>query len=172
MIMENETKGLVITREFDAPLQKVWDAWTNPELIKKWWGPHGYSAPVINIDFKEGGKYLYCMRGPAGPGGPIVDAWSGGEFKEIVPLERIVITDYFADEKGNKTSPETFGLSPDFPVESTLTITFEEQAGKTLLTINYPMPEDEKAREAMIKSGMEEGWGQSLDKLAEAINEV
>lgn len=85
---ENEGKTLVIERVFDAPVEKVWAAWTEPEQIKNWWGPEGYSAPDIQIDLREGGKYLYCMRGPAGPGGPIVDAWSGGEFKEIVPLKK------------------------------------------------------------------------------------
>ena len=58
---ENE---LFIAREFNAPREIVWKAWSDPEIIKKWWGPKTFSAPFIKNDFKIGGKYLYCMRGP------------------------------------------------------------------------------------------------------------
>jgi len=160
---------LVITRTFDAPRELVWQAWTDPEMVKKWWGPKDFTAPVIKSDFRVGGTYLYCMRGPAGPGGPVIDAWSGGEFKEIVPMQKIVVTDYFADKDGNKASAADFGLSPDFPEESTITITFAEEDGKTRLTITYQMPESQIAREAMIKSGIEAGWNETLDKLAESL---
>lgn len=159
----------IITREFEAPLAKVGAAWTEAEKIKQWWGPEGYSAPEIQIDFRVGGKYLYCMRGPAGPGGPIVDAWSGGEFREIVPMQKIVVTDYFADEQGNRKSAAEFGLSKDFPAESMLTITFAEANGKTTLTLTYELPESEVARRAMLDSGMRDGWNSSLDKLAASL---
>lgn len=162
-----EDNVLKIERVFDAPVAKVWAAWTEADKIKQWWGPEGYSAPEVQIDFREGGKYLYCMRGPAGPGGPIVDAWSGGEFKEIVPQQKIVVLDYFADEHGNRKTPAEFGLPADFPAESLITITFEEEDGKTRLTLNYPIPAESVAREAMLRgSGMVEGWTSSLNKLA------
>ncbi|MFA6239944.1 MAG: SRPBCC domain-containing protein, partial [Candidatus Hydrogenedentales bacterium] len=87
---------LVIARVFDAPREMVWKAWTEPEQVKQWWGPEMFSAPVCTSDFRVGGKYLYCMRSPEGQ-----DFWSTGTYEEIVPMERIVSSDSFADEKGN-----------------------------------------------------------------------
>jgi uncharacterized protein YndB with AHSA1/START domain len=80
--VEKNTKEreLVITRIFDAPREKVWKAWTDPERVKRWWGPKDFTAPVIKIDLRVGGKYLYCMRSPE-----VKDFWSGGIFQEVVP---------------------------------------------------------------------------------------
>jgi uncharacterized protein YndB with AHSA1/START domain len=116
---------LVITRLFDAPREQVWKAWTEPERVKRWWGPKGFTSPVSRIDLRVGGAYLSCMRSPEGR-----DFWSTGIFREIVPLERIVCTDSFADEKGNVVPATHYGMSPDFPLELQVTATFEEQEGK------------------------------------------
>lgn len=86
----------VITRVFDAPREMVWKMWIDPELVKQWFGPQGFTAPVIKSDFRVGGRYLYDMRDPEGK-----DYRSAGEYREIAPNERIVATDYFADEQGN-----------------------------------------------------------------------
>ncbi|MCL7413087.1 MAG: SRPBCC domain-containing protein [ANME-2 cluster archaeon] len=91
-----EERELVITGIFDAPCEKVWKAWTDPESVKPWWGPKGFTSPVCKIDLRVGGKYLFSMRSPEGD-----DFWSTGVYREIVPLERIVATDSFADENGN-----------------------------------------------------------------------
>lgn len=159
---------IIISRVFDAPKEKVWEAWTTPEMVKKWWGPEHFTAPSIKIDFKVGGKYIYCMRGPAGT--PFdKDMYSAGEYKEIVPMERIVVSDYFSDENGNKTSPTEHGLTSEMPEEMTVTVTFEEvESGKTKLSIIYS-PESAEQKQAMIASRMEEGWGTSLDKLVEVL---
>lgn len=162
-------KELVISRVFNAPLEKVWRTWTEPELIKRWWGPKDFTSPEAKVDFKVGGTYLYCMHGAPAPGMPEQDMWSGGTFKEIVPRQKIVATDYFADKDGNKLLPSDFGLSPDFPAESDVVITFAEQDGKTELTITYLLPESPAARKAILESGMEEGWNQSLDKFANSL---
>ncbi len=163
---------LIITRIFDAPRELVWRAWTDPEMVKKWWGPKDFTAPSIKIDFKVGGKYLYCMRGPAGSDFD-KDFWSAGTFKEIVPMEKIVVTDHFSDENGNKVDPTTYGMSKDLPKEMDVTVTFEEYpqagAGKTKFTIAYARPQSDAAYEAMLKSGMEQGWNQSFDKLEQAL---
>ena len=58
--------GIVITRLFEAPRERVWKAWTEPELVKRWWGPEGFTAPSIKIDLKVGGKYVFAMHGPPG----------------------------------------------------------------------------------------------------------
>ncbi len=151
---------LIIEREFDAPRERVWMAWTVPDLVMRWWGPKGFTAPVCRISLRVGGSYLYCMRSPEGK-----DYWSTGVYREIIPLERIVATDSFADEKGNIVPATTYGMSPDFPLEMRLTVTFEESNGKTKLTLRHAgMPSGEDMRKAR------EGWSQSLDKLADLLS--
>lgn len=164
---------LVIERIFDAPIEKVWEAWTNPEIVKKWWGPEGFSAPSIKIDLRVGGKYIYAMHGPEGSEWDR-DMYSAGVYKEITPPEngyaKLVVTDYFSDENGNLIKPSSEGQDENFPEEATYSVMFEQlHDGKTKLTTTYPIPDDEKAREAILKSGMKEGWESSLNKLEDAL---
>ena len=105
-----QEKALVIKRTFHAPLEKVWKAWNDPEEAKQWWGPKNFTAPVMTIDFRVGGKYLNCMRGSPAPGAPVQDFWSTGTYKEIVPMESIVLTDSFADEHGNIVPSTHYGM--------------------------------------------------------------
>ena len=160
---------IIISRIFNAPRELVWKAWTEPDRVKKWWGPEGFTAPSIKIDLRVGGMYIYAMQGAPG------SDWEGvmhsaGVFKEIVPNTKLVVTDYFSDENGNKQGPEGFGIDPNFPLENTITVLFEEAgAGKTKLTIIYPKPETKEQMEAMLKSGMTEGWNSSLNKLEESL---
>lgn len=168
--MNEET--LVIDRVFDAPRELVWKAWTEPEMIKKWWGPEGFSAPSIKVDLRVGGKYIFAMHGPEGSQWDR-DMYSAGVYREIVPYEKLVVTDYFSDKDGNMIAPSTEGQDEDFPSETTVTVLFEEiDEGRTKLSIIYPMPESEAQKEAMLKSGMKEGWSSSLNKLSEAIKTV
>ena len=155
-----DAKKFVITKIIDAPREKVWAAWTEPDHLTNWWGPKDFTAPVIKIDLRVGGKYLYAMRGPDGK-----EYWSGGVFKEVIPGERIEVTDGFMDKDGNKMRPSDFGLNPDFPDESDIIIQFESHGTKTKLSIEYKLPESPAARMAMQDSGMEQGWNSSLDKL-------
>lgn len=161
--------ALVIERIFNAPRQAVWDAWTKAEIFQKWWGPGGWSAPDVNMDFREGGSYHASMEGPM-PDGKVVKVWSKGVYKQIIPLEKIVATDYFSNEAGDKIKPDKAGMDPNFPDEMEVTFTFEDAGeGKTKLTIIYPKPDSESAVKAMIASGMNEGWNSSLDKLAKVV---
>ena len=155
---------IVITKVFNAPREKVWQAWTDPELVKQWWGPEGFTAPSIKIDFRVGGKYIYAMHGPDGSEWDR-DMYTAGIFEEIVPMEKIVLTDYFSDEEGNRIKPSEEGQAADFPTEMKSTILFEDVGdGKTKLSIIYPKPENEAQWEAILKSGMKEGWQSSLNK--------
>ncbi len=150
---------LVITRIFDASRELVWKAWTEPEHMKRWWGPKNFTAPFCKIDLRVGGKYLYCMRSPEGQ-----DFWSTGVYREIVPLKRIVATDSFADENGNVVPASHYGMTGDWPLELLVTVTFEEHEGKTKCTLRHVgLPAGE-----MIKM-TETGWNESLDKLADSI---
>ncbi len=163
-----KTTTLTITRTFDAPREKVWKAWTTPEHIKHWWGPNGFSAPAATVDFREGGTYLYCMRGGPGMGSfANKDFWSTGTYKEIVPLERIVATDNFADEHGNIISPNDVGMPGEWPEEMIVTVTFADAGeGKTTLTIVHAGHPTEMAENAT------QGWNESLDKFAAALDAV
>ncbi|MEX1045968.1 MAG: SRPBCC domain-containing protein [Actinomycetota bacterium] len=157
-----EQNELVVSRVIDAPRDVVWKAWTEPEQVKKWWGPKGFTAPSVDADFREGGKYLYCMRSPDGQ-----DYWSTGIYKEISEPERIVATDSFADEKGNPVPASHYGMpeADGMPMETTIEVTFEDQDGKTKVTIKHVgMP----AGTASEMAG--QGWKETLDKLAEVVS--
>ncbi len=154
-----EDNPLVITRIFDAPLPRVWQAWTDPEVIKKWWGPEHFTSPVARLDFRVGGKYLFAMRDSEGK-----DYWSTGTYREIVPMERIVYTDSFADAEGNVISPTQYGMSEAFPAELMATLTFEDLGGRTRMTITIAgMPRDEMFEYARM------GMSTSLDKMAKLL---
>ncbi len=116
--VKTKTNELVITRVFSAPWEKVWKAWTEPELVKQWWGPKDFTTPVSQINLRVGGKLLYCMRSPEGK-----DYWGTGIYKELVPMERIVVTDSFADEHGNVVPGTVYGMSAGFPLEMVLKTT-------------------------------------------------
>lgn len=161
--MTAQTHELRIERVFDAPRQLVWKVWTTPELIMQWWGPEYFTSPICIVDLQVGGKYLFCMRGPDG-----TDYWSGGMYKEIVPFEKIVCVDAFANEAGEPIDPTAYGFDPIFPKENVVTITFEEVGEKTKITILYVV-ESEAVLEIMRRVQMKEGWETSLNKFAVAL---
>ncbi|MCK9278069.1 MAG: SRPBCC domain-containing protein [Methanoculleus sp.] len=158
-VLTEERGRLFIQRIFAASRELVWKAWIDPELIAQWWGPRGFTAPVIRVELREGGRYLFNMRSPEGQ-----DFWSTGVYREIVPMERLVFTDSFSDAEGNVVPASTYGMSGDWPRELLATVTFEEHGGGTKMTL----------REAGIPAGetldmAEAGWNESLDKLAEVL---
>lgn len=99
------------------------------------------------------------------------DFWDAGVFKEIIPLKKIVSTGFFSDKQGKKVDPTSYGMSPEFPKEMTVIVTFEDVlSDQTKLTIKYPRPKADAAFTAMKNSGMEMGWNQSLDKLEKTLS--
>jgi len=150
---------ITISRVYDAPRELVWKAWTDPEHFKRWWGPKVFTTPFSKIDLRVGGKYLSCMRGPDGK-----DYWSTGVYREIVPNERIVLTDSFADEKGNIVPASHYGMTGDWPLEMLVTVTFEELGGKTKMILRH-----EGIPSGMMSELTEAGWSESFDKLADSI---
>jgi len=149
---------LMIVRTFDSPREKVWKAWTEPNRFVRWWGPKGFTTPVFNIDLRLGGKYLYCMRSPEGQ-----DFWGTGIFREIKEPERLVITDSFADPKGNIVPASYYGLSEGFPLQMLIAVTFEEQDGRTRLVLEHSGIGSISTTD---RENMQQGWNESLDKLA------
>ncbi len=152
---------VIITRIFDAPRDIIWKAWTDPEMSKRWWGPKNFTAPVAAFDLRVGGKYLNCMRGPDGK-----DYWSTGIYREIVPGERLVMTDSFADEKGGVVPASYYGMTGDWPLELLVTMTLEEAGGKTKMVLRH-----EGIPSGLMREMTETGWSESFDKLAESIVE-
>lgn len=153
-------RDLVITRIFEAPRELVFKAWSEPEHLKQWWGPQFFTAPECQTDFRVGGSYLFCMRGPDNR-----DYWSAGIYREIVVPERIVYSDNFADEQGNPVPASYYGLGGDELVEMLVTLIFEEAEGKTKLTLRHQgLP---TANQMLELTG--QGWNESLDKLAASL---
>jgi len=156
---ETTEQALVIERVFDAPRDLVWKAWSESERFTRWRGPKGYTAPACKIDFRVGGTWLACMRSPEGH-----DIWATGVYREIVPLERIVTTDSFADADGNVVPATHYGMGEAIPLEMLVTVTFEEQAGKTKMTLRHEgLPVGE------MREGAGQGWNESFDKLAVSL---
>jgi uncharacterized protein YndB with AHSA1/START domain len=155
-------REIVITRVFDAPRELMWKAWTDPEHVKRWWGPKGFTSPVCKNDLRVGGVYLYCMRSSEGQ-----DFWSTGVYRALIPPEQIVATDSFADERGNRVPASHYGMGEDWPAELLVTVTFEAVEGRTKLTL----------RHSGIPAGQmsdltEAGWKESFNKLATTLSDI
>ncbi|HMG16585.1 MAG TPA: SRPBCC domain-containing protein, partial [Saprospiraceae bacterium] len=137
----SKQKLLTINRVLNLSLKSVWKAWSEPESFKKWWGPNDYTCPYCEIDFSIGGKYLADMKGPDGK-----ETWSTGQYMEIIPLKKIVYSDSFSDDKGNKLSANDVGMPGDWPLESKVTVELEEKNGKTSMRLVHEgIPEEMKA---------------------------
>lgn len=122
-------------------------------------GAKYFTAPIGNLDLRVGGKYLSCMRGPDGR-----DYWSTGVYREIIPLEKLVMTDSFADEKGNVVPASHYGMAGEFPLELLVTLILEDIAGKTKMILKH-----EGIPAGMMRELTETGWSESFDKLADLI---
>lgn len=167
MTMANEKKAtltlpaedqILITREFDAPKHLVYKAWTTPELVAKWWTARRGEAKGMEIDLRVGGRWRHAMETPDGQ-----EVAFHGEYKEIVPDERVVSTEVF---EGAPLPPE------ELEANATLnTITFEEENGRTKVTMLIQCPSHE-VREAIIASGMEDGLQDALDLLEEVAQSL
>ena len=145
-----KNRTLTIKKTFNPSIKLVWDAWTQPEHILKWWAPNGMDIKVIEHEFKVGGKWKYAMPMPDGK-----DFISEGTYKEIIYLEKIVTS---ADFK-----PMTEGVE--------LQTLFEAYGDKTKFTFNviHATPEYCKQQEEM---GFYNGWGSALDRLETFFSEL
>ena len=159
----NEIERMVVTRVFDAPRELVWKAWTDPQYVKQWWGPKGFTAPFCQMDFRVGGKFLYCMRAPDGQ-----EFWNGGKYHEIVPYEKIVSSMYFADSNGNKVEPAQFGIEHE-AIDGAHDVTLFEDLGNGQTKLTFIGNE---TMQNAIQSGQLEGTKQILDKVAAVVAEL
>jgi uncharacterized protein YndB with AHSA1/START domain len=140
---------ILITREFDAPKHLVYKAWTTPELIKRWWSGQRGEVTIVEIDLRVGGRWRYVMVAGGG-----FEVAFHGEYREIVPNERIVSTEVF-EVPGGPADDEGAPLN---------TVTFTEVDGRTVLTLLVQCGSKE-LRDMIINSGMEIGMQEQMDIL-------
>lgn len=136
---------ILITREFDAPKHLVFEAWTTPELVKRWWHANRGVVTLAEIDFRVGGAWRFVAQTDGGP-----EVGFHGEYQEIVPNERIVSTEIYEGAPGGEATVNTMTLA--------------ERDGRTTMTILVEAPSKD-IRDVIIESGMEEGLQDALDLL-------
>jgi len=145
-------RELMLTRLINAPREKVYRAWTDPELLKQWFAPLPYTTPVADLDVRPGGANFIVMRGPDGKDMP-----NRGVYLEVVPNERLVFTDAYVN-----------AWEPSEKPYMTVILAFEDQDGKTRYTarVRHWTVTD---REAHEKMGFHQGWGICTDQLTALV---
>ena len=159
-------RELTITRVFHAPRSLVWRAWTDPQHMVRWWGPHECTNPVCEMDVRPGGRWSILMRMPDGMDYPLK-----GVFHEVEPRERLVLTMNVKDHptEWHAALNEIRGRTPTAEeMEILTTVTFSEHEGATTVHITQRFASSGE-RDVHVKLGVRKGWGQSLDKLEELL---
>jgi uncharacterized protein YndB with AHSA1/START domain len=147
-------RKLHIEREFDAPLDQVWKAWTERELTDLWWAPKPWKARTKSMDFREGGHWLYCMEGPEGE-----QTWGRVDYQSIVDHESFIADDVFCDENGNE--------NPDLPHLHWKNVFSETANGtKVLIDISFSTEAD---LEKILEMGFNQGFTAALENLDELL---
>lgn len=150
-------RDISITSLINAPREVVWRAWTEPKHVAKWWGSHGFTAPVCKLDVRPGGAILIHMRGPRGS--PFdVETPMQGIFQEVSVPMRLVFG-----------SSALFAAAGNTQVETLNTVTFEEYNGRTRLTLHAAVSCANAAATGAV-AGMEQGWRESLERLAKLVS--
>ena len=148
---------VIVERRFTAPRTLMFQVFTQPEHLKRWWAPQPYTLPVCTIDLRPGGIWHYCMHSPEGQ-----DQWARSVYREIVPPEKLVYTTTFADEHANPT----LGMP-----EHLTTVIFTEEAGKTSVTARIQFSSAEALKIA-VDTGMLQGMSMTWDYLVEYVQEL
>lgn len=141
-------RQLTLTRVLDAPRDRVWRLWTEPESMARWWGPQGFTNPVCEMDVRVGGQMFIHMRGPDGAVYPMT-----ATYVAVTPPERLVFLAFAEDRDGNVA------------LECPTTVTLAAEGGRTLVIV-HAHAIGLAASAAKMLAGMDAGWSQSLDKLA------
>ena len=156
------TAPFTISRVFDAPRERVWQAWTEVERLKQWWGPKGFVVTHCEIDLRPGGLGHYCLRAPDGK-----EMWGKFVYREIVKPERLVWVNSFSDEDGGTT---VHPMNANWPRELLTTVTFEVQGGGTKLTVRWiPIDGSSELERKTFDEGrdsMKMGWTGTMDQFA------
>ncbi len=151
MAASTDSNEIRLTRVYDAPARAVWDAWTIPEQVEKWWGPRGFTLTTHSKDLRAGGTWRYTMHGPDG-----VDYPNVTKYHVVEPYQKLVY-----DHGGTDDRPALFRV----------TVTFKEANGKTTMEMISTLPSPEAARE-MAKFIKQAGGNATWDRLAEHLDET
>ncbi|WP_083937418.1 SRPBCC family protein [Sphingomonas sp. PR090111-T3T-6A] len=157
----------VIARTFDAPRQRVWDAWTRPEQFARWFGPKGVKSTPHIFEFREGGRLHARMDSPDGN-----HMWALNIYREIVPIERLVWEHGFSNEQA-EFAPSPFGLP--WPLRLLTVVTLEDKGAQTVLTLRWkPLDASEEEIRAFTEtiSSMTGGWTGTFDQLDDFLREA
>jgi uncharacterized protein YndB with AHSA1/START domain len=160
-LAETVSDQVVISRVFDAGRELVFRAWTQPELLQRWYAPLGCTVRFIKLDVRPGGTFHSCIQNPDFP-----DCWCIGVYQEVVVPERLVFTMVVADAQGNAAEPAAVGMDPDWPRETVVTVTFVEHEGKTTVTLQQTVSESLAKR-----TGAYPSWLDMLDRLSDTLTE-
>jgi uncharacterized protein YndB with AHSA1/START domain len=163
-VAEKRGEPFVISRAFDARRDVVWKAWTEPERLKRWWGPKGFTVVSCTVDLRPGGVFHYGLRAPDGS-----DMWGRFVYREIVAPERLVFVVSFSDEKGGVTRHP---WSPNWPLEMHSTVSFQEHVGKTTVTVTWTPGSATEIERKTFDEGqpsMRQGWTGTFDQLVEYL---
>ncbi len=159
-LSKSQCEPFTISREFAAPRDLVWKAWTERDCLMQWFGPKGVTIPVAHLDFRPGGFFHYCMKMPDGK-----EMWGKFIYKEIEPPSRVLLVNSFSDKDGNVTRHP---FAPQWPVQMLSETTLTEHAGKTTLSIKW-LPFDATAEERKTfddgRAGMTQGWTGTFEQL-------
>ena len=152
---EASKQAVRIERSFDAPVDLVWQMWTDPEHFAVWYGPNGASIPVAKMDVRVGGSRLVCMevQTPKGP----MQMWFTGEYREVVEPRRLVYSESMSDEHGNVQSPSDLGMPEGHPTTTEIIVELEDLGGRTRMVLTHVgIPEGSPGAA---------GWNMAFDKL-------
>jgi uncharacterized protein YndB with AHSA1/START domain len=149
-------REIVIARTFNGPARIVFDAWTRPELVSRWWAPRSLGVSIVSCDadVRRGGRYRYVLLHRTGS-----EFAFSGEYTEVTPHSRLAYTQIFEPTAGGATPGEVGIL---------ITVTFDERDGKTHLVSRTVCPSKD-VRDAIIASGMEHGMRETMDQLEELV---
>ncbi len=146
----------------DAGVDKVFQAWTDPEKLMKWYAPTGCTIRFKELNIEKGGKFHSCISNPQ-----YGDCWCMGEYREIIPNAKLVFTMVNAVANGRPVNPVDTGKNSDWPIETVVTITLIEYEGKTKLQLHQTA-----SQELAKKTGAYPGWLQMLNNLQSLLNHV
>ncbi|MGE5943577.1 MAG: SRPBCC family protein [Flavobacteriales bacterium] len=150
-----DNKEVFIEETFNARIEKVFQAWTDPEKLMKWFAPDGCTIQFKELDIKTGGKFHSCISNPQ-----YGDCWCIGEYKEVIPNLKLVFTMVNADESGNPINPVDIGMDKDWPRVTLVTITLTEANKKTKLQLRQTV-----SQELAKKTGAYPSWLQMLNNM-------
>jgi uncharacterized protein YndB with AHSA1/START domain len=162
-----EGQAFTISRVIDAPLDRVWKAWTDAKQLKHWWGPKGFEIVSTKVDLRPGGTFHYHLRSPDGQ-----DMWGKFTYHEIVPQKRLVFVVSFSDEAGGVTRHP---LHEKWPLTILSSVTFAQANGRTTVTVRWiPVDATEVERETFEdgRESMKAGWTGTFDRLDDYLAKV